>query len=440
MENVPKIVAQRLRVPPLAAEHPDANMLTAFAEKSLSPLEREKVLQHLASCGDCREVVVLALPEAEPVQTAPAVVAHRTWPALRWGFALAGIVIIGFFGAVLYKRQGLEPVASYKSPQAVTDAKNESTAQPAAEERAKAQTPQAAAAPSTPSEEGSPKLKSSPEGTSGGPAPARVDALAQKPLPHGPRSTNQLAQWQQNASSAGAAPAPAPPLPLAKQGRLIANERVPASSEAIQVESQSNSLDMQSQDQGALLARNVPAAPPDSHYAEQKVDKAKPADTVAGSIAAAPYPARPAKLSSSGFPMWSIDSAGRLQRSFDQGNTFEIVEVQGPGARFNARARTSIVAGKKDVAASEPQLGAPIIFRAVAANGSEVWAGGSAGQLYHSTNAGNTWARVVPTGAGFTLTGDIIGLDFPDTQHGKVSTSTSEVWITSDNGQSWQKQ
>jgi len=31
-------------------------------------------------------------------------------------------------------------------------------------------------------------------------------------------------------------------------------------------------------------------------------------------------------------------------------------------------------------------------------------------------------------------------VEFADTQHGKLSTSTAEVWITSDNGRSWQKQ
>jgi photosystem II stability/assembly factor-like uncharacterized protein len=46
----------------------------------------------------------------------------------------------------------------------------------------------------------------------------------------------------------------------------------------------------------------------------------------------------------------------------------------------------------------------------------------------------------VPAAAGAALTGDILSLEFPDPQHGKVSTSAAEIWITADDGQTWQKQ
>src|SRR5260221_13766211 len=74
MTDVPKIVHDRLRaalpsrILPGGAEpeqvHPDADELTAFAEQALSATEREGLLQHLALCGDCREVVAVALPPA----------------------------------------------------------------------------------------------------------------------------------------------------------------------------------------------------------------------------------------------------------------------------------------------------------------------------------------------------------------------------------------
>jgi photosystem II stability/assembly factor-like uncharacterized protein len=38
------------------------------------------------------------------------------------------------------------------------------------------------------------------------------------------------------------------------------------------------------------------------------------------------------------------------------------------------------------------------------------------------------------------LTGDVVRIEFPDPQHGTVTTSTPEIWITTDDGQSWQKQ
>ena len=73
-------------------------------------------------------------------------------------------------------------------------------------------------------------------------------------------------------------------------------------------------------------------------------------------------------------------------------------------------------------------------FRAVATNGTDVWAGGSGGALYHSRDAGNHWTFVVPESGGAMLTGDIVRLEFSDTQHGRVTTSVPEVWTTSDGG------
>ena len=69
MADVPKIVRERLRVAkPVTAEHPDPDVLTAFAESSLLQRERADVLEHLSRCGECREILVLALPASEPVQ------------------------------------------------------------------------------------------------------------------------------------------------------------------------------------------------------------------------------------------------------------------------------------------------------------------------------------------------------------------------------------
>jgi hypothetical protein len=43
-----------------AGPHPDANVLTAFAEDALLPRERASVLAHAAHCAECREVLSLA--------------------------------------------------------------------------------------------------------------------------------------------------------------------------------------------------------------------------------------------------------------------------------------------------------------------------------------------------------------------------------------------
>ena len=151
-----------------------------------------------------------------------------------------------------------------------------------------------------------------------------------------------------------------------------------------------------------------------------------------------------AALSPALLPRWAINAAGALQRSFDQGDTWQTVDVNANPASFTGATSLEAVAKTsrakmKDEEKARKRDAATLTFRAVAAVGSEVWAGGSAGALYHSLDAGNHWTRVVPASAGAILTGDIISLEFPDPQHGKLSTSTSEVWTTSDDGQTWQK-
>src|SRR5271165_7368620 len=100
MQNVPKIVRERLRAATPAVNHPDADVLTAFAEHSLPGLERDVVLEHLARCGDCRDIVALALPVADPVESAvkPSPTGWLTWPTLRWAFVAAGVFVIASVG------------------------------------------------------------------------------------------------------------------------------------------------------------------------------------------------------------------------------------------------------------------------------------------------------------------------------------------------------
>jgi hypothetical protein len=41
---------------------------------------------------------------------------------------------------------------------------------------------------------------------------------------------------------------------------------------------------------------------------------------------------------------------------------------------------------------------------------------------------------------GEALADDIIGVEFRDTLHGKLTSAREETWITADGGQTWQKQ
>lgn len=113
------------------------------------------------------------------------------------------------------------------------------------------------------------------------------------------------------------------------------------------------------------------------------------------------------KTLSTSVPQWTLSATGAVQRSLDFGKTWQNITV---------------VNG---------------VFRALSAEGTHVWAGGNGGLLYHSADSGQTWTRVTPVFTGRKLTADITRIEFSDSVNGTLSTSTSEIWTTSDGGQSW---
>jgi photosystem II stability/assembly factor-like uncharacterized protein len=76
-------------------------------------------------------------------------------------------------------------------------------------------------------------------------------------------------------------------------------------------------------------------------------------------------------------------------------------------------------------------------FRALSANGPDIWVGGAQGLLYHSTDAGGHWIQVKPAAGDLPLSADIAAIEFTDPRHGKVTTAGGEVWLTADAGRTW---
>jgi len=104
MDPLRKLVAHRLRAQAFG-QHPDAEVLSAFAENALAAAEREAVVEHLSACANCRDILFLAAPPALEQQQVFAAPKARPYFALRWGTVVACIVIgAAFF--VSY-RQGL---------------------------------------------------------------------------------------------------------------------------------------------------------------------------------------------------------------------------------------------------------------------------------------------------------------------------------------------
>ena len=480
MRNVPKIVQARLQRlgPQVAKGHPDADLLAVFAEQSLAESERERVMEHLARCGDCREVVALAQPVTELGTPASSVRAARSawlsWPVFRWAVVAAGVVLVTSIGvlqhkrpeqnaAVISSRMGQEekvatarqssqpsvqkPVMRGIIPQALENTKQTPTrklsrAQSALTANHFAPSPNPMLPPSTVMNQtgsgggvGGGIFRSGGSGSGSGQADknkqvqAKSDSLELAPTARG-------AAFATTPKNSTASSAPSAPVP-----------QVAVSGAPQTVERQSESQAVAAQDQGQV-AQNY-AEQPSQNQGLNNLDVVKAKDSVPGesqaSAAVAP------NVSSSNIavlkalrlsPRWGISSAGVLQRSFDAGKTWEDVNIgQGfvaSGARMESTVELRDQSREKKL--QKKERGPAFVFLAVAALGTEVWAGGSRAMLYHSPDSGTHWARVLPAEANNVLTGDIVSLEFPDPQHGRVATTSGEVWLTSDDGQTWHKQ
>jgi len=273
-------------------------------------------------------------------------------------------------------------------------------------------------------------------------------------FPHGPKASYQNAfNYQANTNSVQSNnQSQAAPPPFAKQapnGFVSAGANAPAAAQTVQADGQFDVQARNTQDL-QLESKSMPLQPAEGGEGHS-VERAKDLAVVVGGNSKVPAasPQPPAVFTGVLSPpnaSWTI-TAGSLQRSLDRGKTWQDVSVSGApaaGASYALalqNARTSAEKADKKV----PDLhgardAVPTVFRAVTANGADVWAGGSGGMLYHSTDSGTSWTRVVPTSGGVSLTGDIVHVDFSDPQHGRITTSAPEVWLTSDGGLTWLKQ
>jgi hypothetical protein len=436
MEQLPKIVQQRLQATAKTGVHPDPDLLTAFVEKSLNERERAQVLQHLGQCAGCRNVISLAMPQVDPApSTIPARTRWLTWPVLRWGALAACVVVVSAVLTLHYEqRPEMAPAVAGKlsAPTAPSNLMVQSEASNVPHEKLAAKIPppspfqpdrdfagklakqregtatRSAAAASTfdrltPNEQTIPGLKANSsmnqQVANNRQADANLFKSANKPF----QVTGQLAD-----SAPAASPAPKTPEASARNDNNLArgvSEAVTVQGESAPLPSVAHSAERKAKDESRRTETGAGAT-----AAMSSGDRK--ADTASAEIAGGAYAGRvrakalPAKIPATS--RWTLSPGGAVQRSLDSGKTWQTIAVAGN-----------------------------VVFRAIAANDSDVWAGGSAGALYHSADAGQHWTQVNVFLDGNPLTADIIRVEFSDSQHGRLVTSNDETWATGDGGASW---
>lgn len=421
MTEVPRIVVDRLRAPwssqpGTGPVHPDADLLTALAEQKLPPPERDGVLEHLALCEDCRDVVILALPPVESVASKGAEVeafsalpgATKTeqnwlaafgWPGLRWA-ALAAAVIVA--GSLLLTRHGNAPVPAPANPQvAVTEPV--------------APAPQAAGPPMNQIVAQTNAQKSTPEL----PVSKKLKAGQVASQPTSAESGMLMADAKIG-NNKEASPRPDTLGPPAGTGALAydAPARPATTSETVEVSGQAAAVDTRDSLAGNLMARDeapaiekakppLPEAAIEGQQKDQAVAVSKMARSKAVGAAETLKTEASARQALAPILSWRI-AAGFLQRSMDGGWTWQI------GLRSDH----------------------PLLCYATL--GSEVWAGGGAGALFHSTDGGASWVRVQPVFQSQSLSADIVSIQVQGSQVA-LSSNNNETWSTADGGKTWEK-
>lgn len=423
--------------------HPDANLLTAFAEKSLGERERALVLGHLAECPGCREVISVASAANEEWPGVPALPVRSrwlSWPVLRWGAAVACVVVVGTAVTLRYEwRSGPAPgpeqaAAPLPAPSAVLRTENEEKVGPEEKLAAKILPP-------------SPIRSESSFGVAGRLAKAPASAAGKSaaiPSPiNGVEETDQMQKKQVEANQpfggyltrdklASVDAARSAQRPPAVQGQLAASapaapaakatvmepqarerlddkdnpvhansETVTVMAEALQVQTAQASV-AKTKDDSRRKAQNDRGGAMAGMALGDHTSDMKSAETVSGGNKTV------GREGNEAGGRWTIAADGSLQESPDAGRSWQAVAVA-----------------------------SGVVFRALAANGPDIWAGGNAGALYHSSDAGQHWTQIKPQADGRALTGDITAVEFGDPQHGKLTTSTRETWITGDGGQTW---
>ena len=484
MQEISNSLRQRLKARPEPKVHPDLDLLTAFIEQVLPEAERSQVVQHLADCGYCREIVALSLPEPQPDQVAAAPAPRRTiwWvPAYRWAAVAATVAIAA---TLVVEKPWKRSSTSLEPAKTVSEDSQGAASQPSSGTIAPA--PAANNAPTTES----PATGNDALGMAT-PAPARASRRNDGGAPGlVARDDGAVKAESQNRSGVvlGAidglrkapvmAPAPPPPVTVVQAApvpatqastmdaepdylnrTILNNQTAETSAKAVPPEAPTPRGASAAQDVGQ--ARKFTPKISAQYLADNKMDvPVVPPQTEAE--AAAPSAADSTLAKSGGFKLksrareaisktvttvknaasaksapstfFSLAAPASISGSSLTDADHDATRTSPPQVRWRITPegtllRSTDVGGWHQVYSESPD----IQFRVVQPHGSEVWAGGNHGTLIHSWDGGVDWNKLsVPDSSASDITG--ISIDGDNVQ---VKTSNGQTFVSNDHGKTW---
>jgi Photosynthesis system II assembly factor YCF48 len=468
MPELPNLLRQRLALAEPADSHPDADTLNAYAEKLLPAPERGRILQHIALCSQCREVIALTL-EASPIEANTTAIpvtpslprARRAWAPL---FGLAASFAAMAIVAVLIVKQ---PQKDHRAPvqsfvQAKLDAPEATPSMAPAGEALSPTTP--AASSSRPASDKEPVPRARHAQTRGDVAGARMaDQEAATPAPPVVVSSNTA-----SVEAITASVAVSPRRAYLNDNLFRPGDRGQNAVDAADGPNSQGSRGGSAQFPNGFAGNvqlgsnaDLPVPAPGSKpvwtaspSTGHGVTFLSPFKQAARRIVLPPISALGLTAKAMGGSDGQFNPAKDLQSvevsSAKRKETAELDQTQAftaPAMRSKAAASTAghlppswAVGNGKLLRTDESGAWVSgytgtenIDFTAVTAHGADVWAGGNHAALLHSRDGGATWERLR---LGLSATGNVTSI-LANGQSIQVTTSENQTWSSEDSGKSW---
>lgn len=396
--------------------HPSSDLLNAYAEQCLSEEESRLVVAHLADCAVCREIVFVAtraaeeelqqtpakapmlrlqsvrqlqmpqnglrsvrdeLPNPQPEPPPPQPAPQRHW----WKWAVPAVAALILVGVGILER---DQIGNMRSPAPETAASVQRPATPEAKDTA-------SASMNSRSQKNQAQQKS--------PAANELDRVESGSA----TDKNEMAVSRRADKSLDSTPTGAlqaePSAPRAV-GNLAADER-PATTAKAAPPPPRQAIDISS----AAPSANAPNGGNDLSYISPELKQQALANSaMAGGV---PSGAMVTVQKNRAAPTrWRVSSDGHLEHTVGPSTWERVMSAE------------------------------PVTFHAVTTVGSNVWAGGTDGALYYSSDNGREWNRVALAGE----QGAIKAIHFSNSRQGSLTTDAGTVWTTADGGTTWSKQ